>query len=209
MISQQYFKDNLVASISDLKAFLNLETTPGYWNLKDTVQSAFDRTEHEDYLYCWMLGKYGELGVPNILEMETLRLQYIKAPFLPDELGSLTNLTNLEIGPTGFTTFPIAIGRLTQLQVLSLRQNKLSYLPDTIRDLTSLRTLNISENHLRELPAEALERIFSTIATIPHLGVLTSFDNDFTVLPQGISLLTTLHTINICRNRLTSISPNM
>ncbi|KAH6796378.1 hypothetical protein C2S51_037364 [Perilla frutescens var. frutescens] len=76
---------------------------------------------------------------------------------LPEELWTLTYLTNLDLGQNYLTgTLPPSIGNLTRMQYLSIGINALSgELPKELGMLTDLRSLAVSTNNFSgPLPSE-------------------------------------------------------
>ncbi|CAO1348872.1 unnamed protein product [Diamesa hyperborea] len=72
---------------------------------------------------------------------------------LPDELGRMNELTELDAACNQLTHLPARLSDLTNLRALSVRSNQLVYLP---RELTSLQlvTLDLSCNRIAQLPVE-------------------------------------------------------
>ena len=69
---------------------------------------------------------------------------------LPDSIGKLTNLTELDLySDRGFSEFPECIGQLKNLTTLNL--NKLSELPQSIGQLKNLTSLNLRYTMLGKL----------------------------------------------------------
>lgn len=71
---------------------------------------------------------------------------------LPDSLGELTQLQELNLHNNRLTVLPKSLGQLTQLQELNLQNNRLTTLPDSLGQLTQLRSLNLQNNRLTALP---------------------------------------------------------
>ena len=74
-----------------------------------------------------------------------------KITYLPDEIGYLTHLIQLDIGWNKLTTLPESIGQFTKLTELNIRYNQLSTLPESIYHLKELRQLDLTGNPLTEL----------------------------------------------------------
>jgi len=92
----------------------------------------------------------GELGNLSALNFEGNRL----VTDVPIEFAQLTNLSILNLGKTGFETFPKPLCQLTKLTELYLHQNNLTSLPTEINNLTNLVTLDLASNKLTTLPVE-------------------------------------------------------
>lgn len=71
---------------------------------------------------------------------------------LPNSLGRMTRLNNLNVDRNALVALPSDIGNLTNLGVLSLRDNKLTKLPAELGNCVSLHVLDVSGNRLQYLP---------------------------------------------------------
>lgn len=76
-----------------------------------------------------------------------------KLEWLPDEIGNLVNLTDLNVSGHALRQIPESIGGLTQLVSLELSNNYLTALPATIGNLHGLQLLSLEFNRLRQLPS--------------------------------------------------------
>ena len=71
---------------------------------------------------------------------------------LPEALGKLTQLQQLDVSNNQLTALPEALGQLTQLQQLDVALNQLTALPEALGKLTQLQQLEVSLNQLTALP---------------------------------------------------------
>ena len=71
---------------------------------------------------------------------------------LPNSIGNLTKLTNLNVDRNRLDYLPNEIGNLVNLGVLSLRENQLRSLPHEIGTCSELHVLDVSGNRLPHLP---------------------------------------------------------
>ncbi|XP_025156329.1 leucine-rich repeat and calponin homology domain-containing protein 1 isoform X2 [Harpegnathos saltator] len=87
------------------------------------------------------------------LPLQTLLVAHNRLASLPDELGRMTALAELDAGCNEITNLPPRMGDLAQLRSLDLRSNLLVHLPI---ELTYLRLvkLDISGNRISVLPNE-------------------------------------------------------
>jgi|GEM_PF-3812369 len=72
---------------------------------------------------------------------------------LPESLGQLTQLLDLNLSGNRLTVLPESLGRLTQLESLDLSENQLAVLPESLTRLTRLAFLYLSRNRLTALLA--------------------------------------------------------
>jgi Leucine-rich repeat (LRR) protein len=63
-----------------------------------------------------------------------------------------TGAVDLDLSDLGLQSLPESIGRLAQLRNLQLYNNRLTALPESIGQLTELRELNLLNNRLTALP---------------------------------------------------------
>ncbi|KAA3677236.1 uncharacterized protein DEA37_0002730 [Paragonimus westermani] len=67
---------------------------------------------------------------------------------VPDELGQLTKLTNLNLSDNLLESVPAALGKLTRLRCLALHGNRLHTLPSEIIQLINLEVISLRNNPL-------------------------------------------------------------
>ena len=83
------------------------------------------------------------------LDLSSLRLTAQDLQILQSAIGDITKLTNL--AGNGLGALPDWLGNLTALTELNLASNQLSALPDWLRNLTALTELNLANNQLSGL----------------------------------------------------------
>jgi len=71
---------------------------------------------------------------------------------LPNSIGRMKRLNNLNVDRNALISLPPDIGNLTNLGVLSLRDNKLTKLPNELGNCAALHVLDVSGNRLQYLP---------------------------------------------------------
>ncbi|XP_052733534.1 probable LRR receptor-like serine/threonine-protein kinase At1g56140 isoform X2 [Vigna angularis] len=123
---------------------------------------------------------------------------------IPEELWTLTYLTNLNIGQNYLTgSLPPAIGNLTRMQYLSLGINSLSgELPKELGNLTELIVLSISSNNFSgSLPSE-----LGKLTKVEQLYIDSSGISG--PIPSSFADLTSLVTVWASDVELTGNIPN-
>lgn len=76
-----------------------------------------------------------------------------RAKALPDTLGDLRRLEELDLGRNGIGSLPPQVAALRRLKKLSLDYNEIRELPAFVGDLTSLEELSLNSNGGVRLPA--------------------------------------------------------
>ena len=115
---------------------------------------------------------------------DTLELVSLDIAELPDCIGDLTNLLNLNLGYNEMSYLPESIANLAKLEELSIRNNRFTILPESIGELTSLKLLWLQDNEFVSMP--------DFIGNLTNLEWLHIGLNQLTTLPESIKNLTKL-----------------
>ncbi|GAY65118.1 hypothetical protein CUMW_238790 [Citrus unshiu] len=97
----------------------------------------------------------GEKNVSNMLShVVRLDLSYCAIMEIPQDIGCLSSLKELNLRGNNFWSLPASIGSLSSLTRMNLIENKLESLPASIGCLSSLEILHLTRNNLSllELP---------------------------------------------------------
>ena len=86
-----------------------------------------------------------------LVRIEVLRLDNNRLQQLPEDIGGMQNLVELQLSSNRLQGLPASIGFLRQLQTLDLAKNRLQSLPD-LTGLHALKILNARENRLEAIP---------------------------------------------------------
>ena len=111
---------------------------------------------------------------------------------VPDAIGALTNLKELNLLGNKIATLPASIGRLAALTTLVLSYNRIATLPTTIGGMTALTELYLNHNQLAGLP--------DAIGQLTGLETLHLNRNQLTALPESIVALTNLDDLDLINN---------
>ncbi|MGW0962502.1 leucine-rich repeat domain-containing protein [Streptomyces gelaticus] len=147
------------------------------------------------------LTNQGITAIPEwVFKLPNLRRLAIDGlSMLPDQIGELDTLKELDLSKAALTGLPATIGRLTQLRILHLYGYKLHSLPKQLGDLVSLQTLQLSYLSI-PLP-DSLEGLRSlTNLDLSHLN----YDRP-AELPPVINRLSALRRLSLANARLTGI----
>ena len=122
---------------------------------------------------------------------------------IPAELGSLTNLEQLQLDGNQLTgTIPSELARLTSLEILALGGNELTgTIPTWLGSLTKLEVLYLRGNELTgTIPSE--------LARLTSLEILELGSNKLTgTIPSELARLTSLEILALGGNELTGTIP--
>jgi internalin A len=147
------------------------------------------------------LSGFGLASVPDTIGQLTslteLDLSDNQLASVPDVVGQLTTLTKLYLYSNQLTSFPDVVGQLTALTKLYLGGNQLASVPDVVGQLTALTELNLGGNQLTMLP--------DAIGQLTRLTTLGLGGNQLASLPDAIGQLTGLTELNLGGNQLTSL----
>lgn len=130
---------------------------------------------------------------------KTLSLSFLRLTELPNCIGALTQLRELNLSCNELQTVPESISRLTKLKKLNVHSNKFQTVPESISRLTRLKNLNLSRNLLQTVP--------NSITLLTRLKHLYLGENSFQTFPESIRYLTQLRELCLNNNQLQTI-PN-
>ena len=120
---------------------------------------------------------------------------------LLENIGRLSNLTNLTIIDNSIDGLLHSILQLKNLEYLYLSRNQLKSLPENINQLKLLKGLTISDNHIGFLP--------DSIGEMVHLKHLSFRSTRINTLPKSIYKLKKLIFLDLSFNNITSLSENI
>ncbi len=90
-------------------------------------------------------------NIGNLINLTELELEHNRLTRLPESLGNLIHLTRLDLEGSSLTSLPNDIGNLSKLSDLNLEENQLTDLPISMGKLTELTDLNLEGNPLQDL----------------------------------------------------------
>ena len=164
-----------------------------YWRLKFEIEEC--KIVELDFIF------KGLTRLPEVIEyldqLKTLILRYNQLVHLPDWLGVLKSLEELNINVNNLNKLPESIGMLSSLRELYLWKNELTYLPNTIGQLISLETLNLRLNQLKTLP--------DSIENLSSLRELDLHDNQLIKIPESLKQLSSLEKLILSWNQIERI----
>ncbi|KAI6681344.1 hypothetical protein NL676_035225, partial [Syzygium grande] len=113
---------------------------------------------------------------------------------IPDSIGKLASLTEMELGATSITKLPESIGNLQNLRILDINRTPMTELPSAIGKLASLTELKLDETSITKLP--------ESIGNMQNLKILDINWTPVTELPSAIGMLAKLKKLNasFCEN---------
>lgn len=114
--------------------------------------------------------------ITNFAELE-LRVDKSLLTTIPDSIGLLTNMVELDLCLNKITSLPEAVGNLNQLRKLFLMDNKLNSLPNSIGNLIKLEFFYLNNNCLKQLP--------DSINNLLNIEKLDLENNKLITFPNG------------------------
>jgi len=88
----------------------------------------------------------------NLTDLTELDLSFNELTLVPDWLGNLTALTELNLRDNQLASVPESLGNLSALSTLDLSSNQLASVPESLGNLTALTSLRLNRNRLTGLP---------------------------------------------------------
>jgi len=157
--------------------------------IEDNIGGAiprFDELDKETFGYTAFDGHVTGLSVFDMKLQE-----------LPEGIGQLTALEELNLIQNELTTLPDSFYQLQSLKLLNLCENAFETLSNKIGLLSSLEILDLSRNMLNSLPGK--------IGLLSSLRELDLEENQISSLPRRIRQLTSLHVLDVRHNFLRSL----
>jgi len=111
---------------------------------------------------------------------------------IPDSIGNLRRLEQLQLEDNRIQSIPDSIGNLKRLQHLNLNHNELSSIPESIGELQTLKELDLGWNKLKTLP--------HSIGQLRKLEKMNLYKNKIKVLPDSFWQLKTLESLTLSFN---------
>lgn len=147
----------------------------------------------------------GDLFLRSFNSLESLSITHCGLKFLPDSVGEMSKLTQLDLssnslvldeqaaarisGLSRLTTLDLSANPLdvipdfsamTQLEYLLLSDTGLNRWPSGLHDKTALKRLDLRNNRLNEVPAQFLDPAPEQLLTIARINTVTALDgSDF------------------------------
>lgn len=127
--------------------------------------------------------------VADLLQLETLTLNYNQLTQLPEWLPQLVNLTCLDLASNQLTQLPEWLPQLVNLTYLDLASNQLTRLPETLGRLSNLTHLYLGGNQIPPLP-----QFFKKLQNLHSLSI---GHNLFSEIPKAIYSLKSLKWLSL------------
>ncbi|XP_073488037.1 leucine-rich repeat-containing protein 69 [Aquarana catesbeiana] len=155
-------------------------------------------------------------GNARSLNLNGKRLQRV-----PRAVGSLTQLTNLQMKNNLLCQLPPEVAALSNLTVVNLGNNNFTQVPQELKYLQSLQTLHLFGNKITEIPPHVfdglenvifvnlnnnqLEHIPSEIHKLQHLEKLSINHNLLKDIPKELCVLQNLQELHLGNNKLETL----
>ena len=136
-------------------------------------------------------------NIGNLDSLQNLQLKDNEISILPENIGNLKNLERFIMESNLLTFLPENFGNITKLKILRLNDNKLMSIPESIGNLVELEELWLQNNQIISLPNE--------IGNLTDLTKLFINDNLLESIPETIVDLENLILLNIDNNSLSEL----
>eukprot|EP00039_Didymoeca_costata_P019742 m.338747 g.338747 ORF g.338747 m.338747 type:complete len:487 (+) comp18533_c0_seq1:129-1589(+) len=161
----------------------------------------------------------------NCTTLKILRLKLPKGSLtsLSDDLGRLTNLTEVIVSGNDLQALPATIGKLANLKVLDAEHNAITSLSEELSNCKSMEVMNLAGNKLESIAPlntmtnlqtlnvaeNSLAQLDISVENLGHLRVLCVSNNQLTSLPEGMGGLGQLTSLLADNNQLEDLPASM
>ena len=120
---------------------------------------------------------------------------------LPQDIGTLVNLSVLDIGCNRFESIPMQTFQLTGLSELYADNNKIQSIPPSINALKLLQALDLGHNQVSAIPLQ--------MCTLDLLQKLVLDSNLLQILPDELGNLSSLTILSLSNNNLCALPSSL
>jgi len=143
------------------------------------------------YLNCENITSLPE-SIGNLKKLKEIDLYGNPISVIPDTIGDLESLVDLYLGDNNIEVIPESIGNLKNLKYLYLARNQITEIPSSIGNLTNLERLTLSHNKIQSIP--------DSIGNLKNLKYLYLDENNITTIPDSIKNSSTIKELDISNN---------
>ncbi|MDQ2100056.1 MAG: leucine-rich repeat domain-containing protein, partial [Tychonema bourrellyi B0820] len=116
---------------------------------------------------------------------------------IPEVVGKLSNLTELDLSNNQITEIPEVVGKLSNLTELYLSHNQITEIPEVVGKLSNLTELYLINNQITEIP--------EVLGKLSNLTLLNLWNNQITEIPEVVGKLSNLTELDLSNNQITEI----
>jgi len=120
---------------------------------------------------------------------------------LPEEVGGLNGLLELDLSKNKLTAVPTVITKVTSIEKLVLGSNQISQVPLDLKRLDKMISLDLQDNQLVD---GSLDPVVGNFKSMTNLFVA---NNKLTTLPLDLKKITTLTRVTLQGNKLNMEDP--
>ncbi|MBD3319841.1 MAG: hypothetical protein GF350_01965 [Chitinivibrionales bacterium] len=135
--------------------------------------------------------------IGSLTALRELNVHSNRLDSLPESIGRLTQLRDLIAGSNNITSLPESIGACDSLSFIFLDRNDIDSLPSSIGNLAVLEQLRINHNNLREITPSLKECGSLLFLYLEH--------NSLETFPEVVLELDSLYSLHLAGNSLDSL----
>uniref|UniRef100_A0A4W5MJ27 Erbb2 interacting protein n=1 Tax=Hucho hucho TaxID=62062 RepID=A0A4W5MJ27_9TELE len=203
-LSQLYLNDAFLEFLPASFALISLPFCPSLW-VSRSLSSLFLSIHSFSHCHSPLSFPLRPYPQPEVLEQLTgikeLWMDGNRLTFLPGRLGTLKQLSYLDVSKNNLEMVDEQICGCENLQDLLLSNNALTQLPGSIGSLKKLTALKVDENQLMYLP--------DSVGGLAALDELDCSFNEIEALPSSIGQCVSIRTFAADHNFLTQLPPEM
>ena len=132
-------------------------------------------------------------NIGNLTQLANLNISYQNISRLPQSFAFLINLTQLSITSTKLKSINLPFQNFSKLEILDLQENRISSFPENIEKAPNLKKLRLDSNPIPTIPKR--------LGKLNSLEELNISDCKISTLPKPLKHLVKLESLNLNRNK--------
>ena len=164
----------------------------------DDAICALDKNRHVKSLSFSLQASLPE-SIGSLSRLKNLDLSYNKLKILPNSFSKLSKLKSLDLSWNDFVSLPTALCNLNSFKLIKLEanHNDINNIPEWLQKFKHLKHLDLSHNNILDIP--------DSINSLKSLEYLDLSENNIKEFPESIYSLTSLKTLRLSYNKIKRI----